>query len=116
MTNQERSWVPQASRIPEFKSCEEEAEFRDTHDFTDSADEFRTVQARFAAKLSIAGITVPLEREMSDRLRAAADVQGITPRRLAQRWLVERLGQDASPVATAAERSELIASGTTPER
>ena len=45
------------SRIPEFASREEEAEWFDTHDMADYQDEFKTVRARFAPNLS-EGITI----------------------------------------------------------
>ncbi len=40
------------SRIPEFNSREEEAEWFDSHDMADYQDEFKTVRARFAKNLS----------------------------------------------------------------
>ena len=43
---------PRKSRIPEFSSIEEEAEFWDTHDTTEFEDEFKPVQVRFAKNLS----------------------------------------------------------------
>ncbi len=45
------------SRIPEFQSLEEEAEFWDTHDFTDYLDELRPVQVRFSPNLVRGGET-----------------------------------------------------------
>ena len=38
------------SRIPEFKTIEEEAEFWDTHDTTDYEDEFKPVKVRFGGQ------------------------------------------------------------------
>lgn len=43
---------PERGRIPEFKSIQEEAEFWDTHDFTDYQEGFTPVRVRFAEKLS----------------------------------------------------------------
>ncbi len=40
------------SRIPVFTSREEEAAWWDSHDLADYQDEFETVEARFAEKLS----------------------------------------------------------------
>lgn len=40
------------SRIPVFSSREEEAAWWDSHDLADYQDEFETVEARFAEKLS----------------------------------------------------------------
>jgi CopG antitoxin of type II toxin-antitoxin system len=53
---------PRKSRIPEFASREEEAEFWDTHDLTDYWDEFKPVQVSVAKKLS-ARITIDLDSE-----------------------------------------------------
>ena len=39
-------------RIPTFASREEEASWWDSHDLADYQDEFETVEARFAEKLS----------------------------------------------------------------
>ena len=50
------------SRIPEFHSIQEEAEFWDTHDTTDFEDEFKPVKVRFAKNLS-EGITIRLDPE-----------------------------------------------------
>lgn len=41
-----------ASRIPDFASRDEEAAWWDSHDLADYQDEFKTVEARFAEKLS----------------------------------------------------------------
>ena len=38
---------PKLRKIPEFKTREEEAEFWDTHDFTEYQDGFRPVELRF---------------------------------------------------------------------
>ena len=39
------------SKIPDFKTREEEAEFWDTHDAADFQDEFHTVEVEFAENL-----------------------------------------------------------------
>ena len=115
MTQANQSSKPK-SRIPEFATRQEAAEWWDAHDLADYQDEFKTVEARFAANLSIEGITVPLEKEILDRLRRKAAEQGTTPGLLAQRWLVERLGQDEAADGMAAEETELVAAGTPAER
>jgi len=40
------------SKIPEFQSREEEAEFWDTHDITDYLEEMRPVKVRFSPNLA----------------------------------------------------------------
>jgi len=79
------------SRIPKFKSREEEAEFWDTHDLTDYWDEFKPVRVRFAKNLS-EGITIRLDRETLTELRSRAKEKGIGPTTLARMWILERLG------------------------
>lgn len=65
--------------IPHFKSREEEAEFWDTHDFTDFADEFKPVNVKFTFKRTkkTAGLTVRLEPEDELWLKQQATQKGI---------------------------------------
>ena len=78
------------SRIPEFKSREEEAEFWDTHDTTDFEDEFKPVKVRFAKKLS-EGLHIRLDAASSVELRSIAQEKGIGPTTLARMWILEHL-------------------------
>ena len=80
------------SRIPEFKSREEEAEWFDTHDMADYQDEFKTVRARFAKNLS-EGLNIRLDKETLATLRTKADEQGIGPTTLVRMWILEHLRQ-----------------------
>ena len=78
------------SRIPEFASVQEEAEFWDTHDTTDYEDEFTPVRVRFAPLLS-EGITIRLDPATLRTLRQRAREQGIGPTTLARMWILDRL-------------------------
>lgn len=78
------------SRIPVFKSIEEEAEWFDTHDLGDYQDEFKTVRVKFAKNLS-EGVTVRFDPMTSDKLRAEAHHKGIGPTTLIRMWVMERL-------------------------
>jgi len=80
----------QTSRIPEFASREEEAEWFDTHDMADYQDEFKTVRVRFAKNLS-QGITIRLDPETLKILRDRAHEKGIGPTTLARMWILEHL-------------------------
>ncbi len=86
----EPSRQPATSRIPEFASREEEAEWWDTHDITDYLDEFKPVKVRFGKNLS-EGITIRLDKETVAELRRRAHEQGIGPTTLARMWILERL-------------------------
>lgn len=78
------------SRIPEFATREEEAEWFDTHDMADYQDEFKTVRARFAKNLS-EGITIRLDPTTLAELRTRAHEKGIGPTTLARMWIIEHL-------------------------
>jgi len=80
----------QKSRIPEFKTREEEAAWFDTHDLADYQDEFKTVQVRFAKNLS-AGLNIRLDPDSLEQLRTLAHKKGIGPTTLARMWIKEHL-------------------------
>lgn len=78
------------SRIPDFASREEEADWFDTHDMADYQDEFKTVKARFGKNLSDA-LNIRLDKETLATLRAKAQERGIGPTTLARMWILEHL-------------------------
>lgn len=80
------------SRIPHFKSTQEEAEFWDTHDFTDYLDEMKPVEVKFGKNLS-QGITVRFDSHTLNRLRVKAAEKGIGATSLIRMWVLERLQQ-----------------------
>lgn len=93
--------VQPKSRIPEFKSIEEEAEFWDTHDTTDYEDEFKPVKMRFAKKLSD-GVTLRLDAETLRKLYLLGDKGDTVPVALAITWINERLSaEEERQMATA---------------
>jgi hypothetical protein len=81
---------PENSRIPEFTSREEEAEFWDTHDIADYQGELKTVRARFARHLS-EEITIRLDPGTLADLRSRAKEKGVGPTTLVRMWILERL-------------------------
>ncbi len=81
---------PATSRIPDFKTREEEAAFWDTHDFTDFEDEFQPVRVRVAKNLS-EGITIRLDHKTLTKLRNRASEKGIGPTTLVRMWVLEHL-------------------------
>jgi len=82
--------MPKQSRIPEFASVEDEAEFWDTHDITDFLDELTPVRVKFAKNLS-QGISVRLDPATTLKLRAEAAKKGIGPTTLVRMWVIENL-------------------------
>lgn len=81
---------PGKNSIPDFQSRQEMAEWFDTHDLAEYQDEFKTVKAHFAKKLS-EGLNVRLDAETLAKLRATAEEKGIGPTTLARMWLKEKL-------------------------
>lgn len=81
------------SRIPRFKSLEEEAQFWDTHSTTEFEDEFTEVKMDVARPL-IHTLAVRLDARTIDRLAAVARKKGIGPSTLARMWLLERLERE----------------------
>ena len=78
------------SRIPEFASREEEAEFWDTHDITDYLGELKPVKTRFAKNLA-QGITIRLDPDTLQTLREYVHKEGLGPTTLARMWILEHL-------------------------
>jgi predicted DNA binding CopG/RHH family protein len=81
---------PAQSRIPNFKTREEEAAFWDTHDFTDYEHEFHPMKVRVANNLS-EGITIRFDHQTLTALRNRANEKGIGPTTLARMWILEHL-------------------------
>ena len=88
------------SRIPRFKSYEEEAAFWDTHDTTEFEDEWKEVKLEFGRPL-IHTLGVRLDARTIDRLQELGSTKGLGASTLARMWLLERLEQEASKKASA---------------
>ncbi|HZS86508.1 MAG TPA: CopG family antitoxin [Chloroflexota bacterium] len=85
------------SRIPTFKTIEEEAAFWDTHDSAEFEDEFEDVtDVRFVRGGPKKGLTVRLEEETIAALTAEARRIGVGASTLARIWILERLRQEQS--------------------
>ncbi|MBA2277330.1 MAG: hypothetical protein H0W06_06160 [Chloroflexia bacterium] len=91
-SKQEDTQRPTTSRIPDFRTREEEAAFWDTHDFTDYLDESWPVRLRRTKNLT-RGLTVRLEPQDREQLGELARKQGIGPSTLVRMWIKERLRQ-----------------------
>ena len=82
------------SRIPRFKTYEEEAEFWDTHDTTEFEDEFVELKRIYVARPLIHTLAVRMDAKTIDRLAAVGRKKGIGPSTLARMWLLERLDKE----------------------
>jgi hypothetical protein len=86
-TNKQRK-----SRIPEFKSREEEAAWWDTHSIADYMDEFETVKIEVAKPLAHSLIIeLDLDAKTITKLSTLARKQGIDINMLVRRWLLEHM-------------------------
>ncbi|MBA2276599.1 MAG: hypothetical protein H0W06_02435 [Chloroflexia bacterium] len=91
----------QKSRIPEFRSVQEAAEFWNTHDSTDFEDEWEPVDFTIDPRSrSLRLMSIQLEYSFYKQLRARADEQGITAEELAERWLATKLAQSSNGATT----------------
>lgn len=80
------------SRIPDFKTYEEEANFWDTHEFTEFEDETEDVEIIFDLKKPRdETLVVRLQKKLKDRLEKVARHKGLNISTLARMWLVEKL-------------------------
>jgi len=79
-------------QIPDFASIEEEAEFWDTHDFTDYEHELEPVEFEIAKPLkSTWMLSIRLDKETFDALQAIAKPKGLGASTLARMWILEEL-------------------------
>lgn len=81
------------SRIPRFKSLEEEAQFWETHSTTEFEDEFVEVKLKVARPLTHT-LAVRLDARTIDRLAKIGRKKGVGVSTLARMWLLERLEQE----------------------
>jgi hypothetical protein len=84
---------PGKSRIPEFTSYEEEAEWWDTHDITDYLGEFKPVKVRVAKNL-IHAVQIPFDSKEMKELSARAQKKGTDIISLARQWVLEHLKEE----------------------
>lgn len=80
------------SRIPTFRTVEEEGAFWDTHAIAEFEDELEEVtDIRFVKAQPGRAITIRLKQDTLAALQAKADQQGLAPSQLARLWILERL-------------------------
>lgn len=80
------------SKIPEFKSYEEEAHFWDTHSFTDFEDELEDVSIVFdLQKPKEETLVLRIQKKIKYSLENIAKSKGISISSLARMWIMEKL-------------------------
>jgi hypothetical protein len=86
--------TPARGRIPAFNTIEEEAEFWDTHSFTDFEEEWVPVEVRVGGALS-SPLSVRLDQDDRQELDRRAREMGVGPSTLVRMWVKERLARTA---------------------
>lgn len=84
--------------VPEFKSIQEEAEFWDTHDFTDFTDFSKSGRITVSPNLTSV-LTIRIDGDDFDQLVERAQELGTGASTLARMWIRERLRQEAGDAA-----------------
>jgi len=78
-------------KLPETDSIRELAEFWDTHDVTEFADELVEVEERVFARSPASGVTVPLTASELKAVRDLAASRGVDEAALIRSWVQEKL-------------------------
>lgn len=85
------------TRIPKFKSLEEERKFWYTHDITEFLEELRPVKVKFI-KPKKKLISLRLETNQIDSIREIASRKGLAYLSLLRYWITERLSRERHTV------------------
>ena len=86
---------PSKDPIPEFATREEEAEFWDTHDFTDYWDDLEPANVEVNPNLK-SSFLVPLDGKSLTQLCQQADAKGVDAETLMRTWILERLASHSN--------------------
>ncbi len=82
------------TRIPVFQTIKEEAEFWDTHDFTDFLDELTPVTAKVTlSQPKEETITLRIQATLKKQLASIAAEMGVNTSTLARMWIIEKIRQ-----------------------
>ena len=92
---------PKHSKIPEFASREEEAEFWGTHDFTDYLDEVKVIGVKTSDVIDNA-VIVRFDLDTFNELLELGRERGIFVDALIHTWIVERMKEVAAAGKTQA--------------
>ncbi len=78
-----------SQQLPQTDSIQELAKFWDNHDITDFEDELEEVGERVFERAT--DITVHLETDAANAIRAMAQVRGVADSELIREWVLERI-------------------------
>lgn len=100
------------SKIPEFDSLEEEAEFWEDHSIIDYLDEFEELDNVIYEKPERQVISLRLETEMVDKIRSYAQEIGIPYTALMRMWIINSFKRDVPRKANSREKERKKTSST----
>ena len=87
--------IKKKNRIPKFKTYEEEANFWDTHEFTEFEDELEDVEIVFELNKPRDEAIVPrVQKDLKEKLDKKARSMGLNLSTLARMWLMEKLQEN----------------------
>ena len=78
-------------KLPNTDSIRELAEFWDTHEVTDFADQLQEVPEPVFGRREGASVTVPLSESERDAIRRMAESRGLDEAALIREWVQEKL-------------------------
>jgi hypothetical protein len=81
------------SRIPSFKTIQEEAEFWDTHSITEFLDELEPVNLVYTPEPKKAVVHVKMAETLKEKIEQVAKAKDISVSSLIRMWTVEKLRQ-----------------------
>ena len=88
----ERIYMKKKTKVPKFKTYEEEAHFWDTHNVTDFEDETENVDIVFElSKPRNETLMVRIQKDFKEKLEKVARRKGLNVSTLARMWLMEKL-------------------------
>ena len=84
------------AKLPKFKDEKEESDFWDAHDSTDYLDSTEEIEIKFIDARPKTLISLRLQTELIDELKALAARRGIGYQTLIRMWVMERLEQETA--------------------
>jgi Protein of unknown function (DUF3680). len=81
-------------KIPKFKSDQEAARFWDTHSLTEFENDLEPVREKVFVKPEKQVMTIRIDQQLVNAMKAIAREKGINYSTLARMWLIERLKKE----------------------
>ena len=86
------------TKLPKTDSIQKLAQFWDTHDLSDFADELEEVgEPVFVKSGGTSSLDVPLKVQQLKAIEKMASAKGISPQELVRDWVLQKIRQGNSP-------------------